>query len=512
MSDSPSPASSRESPALSADGLVRRLSVRYLFVLLAVAVLIGADQAVIQPLLVRMNVFAPVVNLAGRQRMLSQRLAKAALALQTVEDAAAQAARRTELRDSLEEWTAAHDALRHGGVELEVPRIHSLAIDEAWTELQPHFDAMQHAAQQLVTDTDSDDSRQAAVAALLEHEPPFLATMDHIVQLMEDEAANELRRLRTLALAIALTIVGLLIGLGGFVVRPATRAIRGQVELLETRVAQRTRSLDDALASLRHEILEREQAEARNRSLAAQLAHADRVESLGRLAAGLAHELNQPLGAIANYAVACDATLAVEPEEAARGRVQDYLRQMQQASLRAGAIVRRIRNFVQPSVGNLANVDVNALVAEVVDFCRPEIDRAEVELALELPTDEVAIVTADPIQIQQVLVNLVQNALQAMASAPPQRRRLAIRVAAANGAVQVDVIDGGPGLADADPEILFAPFHTTKADGLGIGLSICRSIVEQHQGTIWAKTLPLGGAQFSFVLPLAAEHALQPAC
>jgi two-component system, LuxR family, sensor kinase FixL len=304
----------------------------------------------------------------------------------------------------------------------------------------------------------------------------------------------------------------LLVGLGGFVVRPATRVIREQVDLLESRVAQRTRELDDALASLRHEIQEREQAESRNRSLAAQLAHADRVESLGRLAAGLAHELNQPLGAIANYAAACDETLAAEGDEGARGRLQGYLRQMQQASLRAGAIVRRIRNFVQPSAGNLANVDVNTLVVEVVDFCRPEIARAEVELALELPTDEVATVTADPIQIQQVLVNLVQNALQAMSSAPPQRRRLAIRVAAANGAAQVDVIDGGPGLADADPEILFAPFHTTKADGLGIGLSICRSIVEQHQGTIWAKSLPLGGAQFSFVLPLAAEHALQPAC
>jgi signal transduction histidine kinase len=155
---------------------------------------------------------------------------------------------------------------------------------------------------------------------------------------------------------------------------------------------------------------------------------------------------------------------------------------------------------------------MSALIAEVVDLCRPELARAEVALACELPSDEAVAVTADPIQIQQVLVNLVQNALQAMASAPPQRRRLVLRMAAANDAVQVDVIDGGPGLADADPEILFAPFRTTKTDGLGVGLSICRSIVEQHRGTIWAKSLPLGGAQFSFVLPLATEHALQPAC
>jgi two-component system, LuxR family, sensor kinase FixL len=491
---------------------VRRLSVRYLFVLLAIAVLIAADQAVIQPLLVRMNVFAPVVNLAGRQRMLSQRLAKAALAMQSVDDAAAQAARRIELRDSLEAWTSAHDALRHGGVEINIPIIDSPAINSAWSELQPHFDAMQSAAEQLVVGTDSDVSREAAVTALLVHEPPFLATMDSIVNLMEGQAASELRRLRSLAWAIALAIVGLLLGLGRFVVRPATRAIRDQVDLLETRVIQRTRELDNTLASLRHEIHEREQAESRSRLLAAQLAHADRVASLGRLAAGLAHELNQPLGAIANYAAACDATLAAEPDETARGRVQGYLRQMQQASLRAGAIVRGIRNFVRPGAGNVANVDMSALIAEVVDLCRPELARAEVALACELPSDEAVAVTADPIQIQQVLVNLVQNALQAMASAPPQRRRLVLRMAAANDAVQVDVIDGGPGLADADPEILFAPFRTTKTDGLGVGLSICRSIVEQHRGTIWAKSLPLGGAQFSFVLPLATEHALQPAC
>jgi C4-dicarboxylate-specific signal transduction histidine kinase len=230
---------------------------------------------------------------------------------------------------------------------------------------------------------------------------------------------------------------------------------------------------------------------------------------LGRLAAGLAHELNQPLGAIANYAEACDATLAAPWEEDVPGRLQGYLRQLQQASLRAGAIIRRIRNFVRPGIGNVAQVDMTALVAEVIDLCRCEAARVEVELALDLPSDEV-VVTADPIQIQQVLVNLVQNALQAMASAPPQRGRLAIRMVTANDRVQVDVIDGGPGFADANPEVLFAPFHTTKPDGLGIGLSICRSIIEQHQGTIWAESLPLKGAQFSIVLPLAAENAPQP--
>ena len=244
MIDSTSPPSQRKDATLSADDLVRRLGGRYLFVLLAVAVLIAADQALIQPLLVRMNVFAPVINLAGRQRMLSQKLAKAALAMQAADDASTYSLRRTELQDSLAEWSTAHDALRHGAVELNVPRIHSPAIDGAWTELQPHFDAMQAAARQLITTSDSDVSRSAALTALVDHEAPFLTTMERIVKLLEGEAAGELRRLRALALAVALAILGLLLGLGGFVVRPATRAIRDQVDQLEGRVAQRTRELD----------------------------------------------------------------------------------------------------------------------------------------------------------------------------------------------------------------------------------------------------------------------------
>jgi two-component system sensor kinase FixL len=505
MPDNPSPASPRKVAHLSADELVRRLSGRYLFVLLAVAALIAADQAVIQPLLVRMNVFAPVINLAGRQRMLSQKLAKAALAMQAADDPALKSARRTELRDSLAEWSTAHDALQHGAADLNVPRIHSPAIEKAWAELQPDFDAMQAAARQLLAASPADD---AALSALIQHEAPFLSTMERIVKLLEAEASSQLLQLRTLALAISAAIVGLLIGLGGFVVRPATRAIRDQVDQLEARVAGRTKELDAALASLRHEIHEREESESRNRTLAAQLAHADRVESLGRLAAGLAHELNQPLGAITNYAEACDATLEAPWDERIPGRLQGYLRQLRQASLRAGSIIRRIRNFVRPGGSSVVAVDMATLVAEVVDLCRPEVAQREVELDLELPVDEVPVL-ADAIQIQQVLVNLVQNALEAMSNSPPQRRRLAIRMSTANDGVQVDVIDSGPGLAGVEPEALFAPFHTTKTEGLGIGLSICRSIIEQHQGTIWAKSLPGAGAQFSFALPLAVEHAPQ---
>src|SRR5690606_36885047 len=141
-------------------------------------------------------------------------------------------------------------------------------------------------------------------------EAGFLNSMERVVTLLEDEAAYELWRLRALALGVAAAILGLIVALGLLVVRPATCTIRRQVDELESRVAARTNDLNVALASLRQESERREQMEVRNRALAGQLAHADRVESLGRLATGLAHELNQPLGAIANYAEACDAVLA----------------------------------------------------------------------------------------------------------------------------------------------------------------------------------------------------------
>jgi two-component system sensor kinase FixL len=497
----------RAPAAHSAEGLVRQLGRRYLLVLVAVAALVAADQAVIQPLLVRMNVFAPVINLAGRQRMLSQKLAKAALAMHATQDTVLQDQRRTELDGALDEWSTAHAALRGGSVKLNIPRIQSPDIDDAWSQLDPHFTAM-HAAATVLLGGDADGAADA-VASLVDHEAPFLVSMERIAALMEGEAAAELGRLRALAMGIAATILGLIVALGAFVVRPATAAIRQQVDELESRVKQRTRELNDALQSLRSETERREQTEYRNRSLAAELAHADRVESLGRLASGLAHELNQPLGAIANYAEACQVTLAGKSDERVAPQLRDHLHQINQAALRAGAIIRRIRNFVRPGMGNAAPVDMGALIGEVVDLCRAEAARSEIEIAVHLPV-EPALVHADAIQIQQVLVNLVQNALQAMSAASPQRRRLTIGMATAHDSVQVDVTDSGPGLAGADAQALFKPFHTTKSDGLGIGLSICRSIIEHHQGTIWAKSLPSEGAQFSFILPLAAAHAELP--
>ncbi len=141
-------------------------------------------------------------------------------------------------------------------------------------------------------------------------------------------------------------------------------------------------------------------------------------------------------------------------------------------------------------------VELVALVHDVVELCRPEAQRAETTVAFQPPASGGIVVNADPIQIQQVLVNLVQNAIHALAGTPSRERRLILQIVPLAETAQIDVIDNGPGIGDSDTDELFAPFHTTKSDGLGIGLSICRSIVEQHHGTIWRSRLRHEGPSF----------------
>jgi two-component system sensor kinase FixL len=477
-----------------------------MFVLFAVALLIVVDQAVVQPLLIRLDRFAPAINLAGRQRMLSQRLTKAALITDRATSEQAIAAAREELQTTLAQWSAAHEQLRHDVAARNFQRISSPAIRVGWKELQPHYDTMVVAAEQVSKSNGFPltAAQKTAVAEIVEHEAQFLTAMDSIVKLMESEANREVQYLRASALGIAATIVGLIVGLGWFVVRPATHAIRAQVDDLETRVQERTAALATTLDNLKFEIVEREKAESKNQRLAAQLAHADRVESIGHLTVGLAHELNHPLATIANYAEACNVLLNRE-EHPSRPKLANFVTQIRDESLHAGKIVRRMRNFVQPHTSEISESDVRDLIDEIVALCLPELERCQVSVQTQFHPAPLR-VNVDAIQIQQVLVNLVQNAIQSMANIPADQRAIIIRTTCDKDQIRVDVTDTGTGFNASDTEQIFSPFTTTKADGLGVGLSICRSIIENHHGTIWAESSLPRGAVVSFTLPLASPH------
>lgn len=232
----------------------------------------------------------------------------------------------------------------------------------------------------------------------------------------------------------------------------------------------------------------------------AEVAHVLRVSALGEMAAQLAHELTQPLGAIANYAAGCRRRLELRAD--ADPEIVGVVDRIGHEALRAGAIIRRMREFLQKSEPQRRPVDVNALVREVVALLDGEARERGIALELQLQ-EALPAVEADGVEIEQVLINLARNALEAMPS-EGRSPRLAIETRLEHpGAVEVSVRDSGPGLPLGHVEAIFEPFYTTKPRGLGMGLAISRTIIELHGGTLAASSTP-SGATFRFTLPLRA--------
>jgi PAS domain S-box-containing protein len=250
------------------------------------------------------------------------------------------------------------------------------------------------------------------------------------------------------------------------------------------------------------DVTERERAAQEARERQTSLAHLERVRTMGQMATGLAHELNQPFGAIANYAAACRRMLASDRLPAARlGRA---LRDIEAEAVRAGAIVQRLRRFVQKQHPQVSTVGVNGVVEDALQMLAYDLRQAGVDVRATF-AGGLAPVSADAVQIGQVLVNLIRNALDAMAGMEPERRVLAVETAATDHGVRVSVRDRGCGIPPAVLGQVFDAFFTTKRDGLGIGLALCRTIVEEHGGLLSAEPDPAGGTTFAFTLRSAAR-------
>lgn len=252
-----------------------------------------------------------------------------------------------------------------------------------------------------------------------------------------------------------------------------------------------------------HDISEHRADEQRIQELQKELLHATRLTATGQLSAALAHELNQPLTAILNYTGILE-ELASQDKGPNAAMLKNASARIAEQTARAGEIIRRMRGFVAKREPDRAVQDLNFAVQESIALGFVGAAQSSVKLHTELSPD-IPPVSIDKIQIQQVIINLVRNAVEAMQETP--RRTLTISTAHDNTFAVVSVADTGPGLAPEIAKSLFQPFVTTKENGLGIGLSICRTIVESHGGNLWMEPNAGGGTTFHFRIPAAEESA-----
>jgi C4-dicarboxylate-specific signal transduction histidine kinase len=247
------------------------------------------------------------------------------------------------------------------------------------------------------------------------------------------------------------------------------------------------------------DITAQKEAELETQELRNNLQHLTRVNTLGALSGSLAHELNQPLGIILSNAQAAQELLAQEPPDLAE--VREILSDIVAADRRAGEVIERLRALLKRGQVSLQPLPLNQVVEEVLHLTRADLIRRGVTVACELAPD-LPPVAGDRVQLQQMVLNLILNGADAMADNAPGGRRLHVRTTVHEGRIRASVQDEGNGLP-ADIDRLFQPFYTTKAEGLGLGLAICWSIVTAHHGRLWAEPSPERGATFLFELPVA---------
>jgi len=227
----------------------------------------------------------------------------------------------------------------------------------------------------------------------------------------------------------------------------------------------------------------------------AELLHVSRLSAMGQVAAMLAHELNQPLTAISNYMEAARVLLD-RGGDLPLSRIGSAIDRAAEQALRAGQIIQRLRGFVSRGNSQRRIEAVSPLLKELLELALFDMGQRGVSIRLENTPADVRIL-ADKIQIRQVLLNLLRDAAEAVAN--QEHREISLLTEASAGAVQISVVDNGPGLSDEIRDTLFQPFVSTKKTGMGVGLSICHTIITAHDGRLWAEPNPDGGTIFGLL-------------
>ncbi|GEM_PF-3185433 len=274
-------------------------------------------------------------------------------------------------------------------------------------------------------------------------------------------------------------------------------------EHLEELVLQRTRALERANQQLIEATLERQRAEASDRQHLQTLTHASRISMMGEMATEIAHELNQPLTAIRVYSEACLHLLTLNKSD----DIAQALQEITQEAQRASGIIRDMRRLARNDDIQRSKIHVNELIQGIAHLIEMEAQWHEVPLRLRLAL-KLPWVFVNSLLIEQVIFNLARNAIEAMDAIPKRKRMLTIETTynAIENSIETAIIDTGPGLSTQAIEQAFKSFFTTKPSGVGLGLSICQSIIKNHQGRLWALANTHHGTTFYFNLPIVSER------
>jgi PAS domain S-box-containing protein len=257
----------------------------------------------------------------------------------------------------------------------------------------------------------------------------------------------------------------------------------------------------DRLLGFVQDITERKQLEQQEKAHLDDLAHVTRIELMSGMASGIAHEVNQPLTAIASYTqVSLNFINAKNPD---LERLSEILVKTHQQALRAGKIIHRMRDFLKSRSKQNSTVDINMLIQDSVGMCISDLQHLDIRLTLELE-DNLPSISADQIHIEQVIINLIRNSMEALELRPAnQQRHLSIQsLLTLSDGIQVRVKDNGPGISLEQQQKISMPFFTTKTTGMGMGLSISRSLIKAHNGALYFNSQPGKGTSFYFTLPL----------
>ena len=427
---------------------------------------------------------AGVVNAAARQRMMSQRAALLAARLAEAGGQSERAALREELLATARRMEATHRGLMYGDPQRRLPPAPPAVLalyfeppESLNVQIIRYVTAIRELCRSDVSPLSADPNLELILTTA--YRGTLLAKLDAATDEFESVSAANVERLQRAKLAVFALILAALATTALLVFRPMVRSVE------------------------RH-LRERRDSERRLAELRARLTHLTRLGTLGEMAAALAHEINQPLTAIATYAQACRRLMA--SGQASAEDVQETLGKLSAQAHRGGEVIRRLRSLGKEGESRRELALINAVVGEAVKLAEADARfhgiRIETELAPSLPP-----VAVDPVQIQQVVLNLIRNGIDACEEGGSAGHPIRVATRLDAGHVEVEVRDSGPGIDEETRARLFEPFFTTKESGMGVGLAISRSIVTSHGGRLWFEGNESGGATFRFTVPAAGSPA-----